>query len=139
MSMHKTELDKLLREFLESNAELRNRGITLESVDRTTRIIADEVLSLRKEVNDLHRDMLNVKTAQAVADARPRMPSAEEIIEEVTGSHEIKELHEMVKEKRDSMIWWKRKRWEWAIAAFGATLTIIIAQVLAYFITISRK
>lgn len=138
--MSESRTDKLLREFLEEQAENRAEGVTLKSLHEAVSRVANRQIAdaarvdrhgrrIRKLENEVQRLSLNAEGP----DWRPD-PG------EITGTHDLAVIKNAMKEerkRRDSdATWWQRKRWEVAIAAFSGAIVLMLggAGTVAWFL-----
>lgn len=133
---HRTEF--LLREFLESFERDQQQGHTLANV--------------RLEMHALRMDFQELTTQQQLMKLRLdrhgrdisaiKRHIALESDDMDTGQHQIEDLkralHDQEQQQRDSMIWWKRQRWQWVAAALGALALIILNTLVTYLMTTKR-
>lgn len=127
------ELDAKLRDYLLEQERDRAEGNT--------------IANLRIEVHQVRSDMHEIKTEQRLMKLRQDRHGRliREIQERInitdgaemdTGQHQIEDLkrhlaikEEEIKDHRNSSIWWRQKKREWAVAAVGALLMLTLGAV----------
>lgn len=127
--MTDTKYDKLLRDFLEADARDRADGNT--------------IANLRLEQHQLRNDMQEVVQEQRlmklrldrhgrdIREIKQRLDFGNDDFD--TGVHQVEDLKRHLaakeaelRERRDSGIWWRRQKWQWAMAAVGAVAAGIV-------------
>ena len=136
--------DKLLREFLEKEAEARANGVTLESVHRTLLRIAKDRLKDRITVATHGKAIKTLQHQVAMLTAAtPAVPAWHAPHDEITGTHQVEalkraqaDLEERLDEKeeheRDEATWWARQIRLWVVAGVGALLLVGIGGCVTY-------
>lgn len=150
-NLARTVLDAQLRQYLADAERDKAEGNTIAQLRL-------EVQDARAEQHDTNARLDEVATEQklmrmrmdrhgkSIREIRKKVfhTDPDEIEEIDTGSHQIKDLKEYLakhegeqKERRDS-IWWRRKRWEWVMAAAGfvaANLVLGAVALIWYLLT----
>lgn len=119
-------LDAKLRAFLDSFENDKAEGNTIANL----RLEIHQV-SLVQQEQGHEIQMLKLRQDRhgvAIRELRKRFESAHDIgVELDTGVHQVEDLRRhlaekeaQIQERRDSGIWWQRKKREWAVAAAGA-------------------
>lgn len=137
-------LDAKLRDFLASFEHDRREGNTIANL----RIEVHQVRMLQEEHG--HKiamlEMRQDRHGQALRELRKRLDSAHDIgVEHDTGVHQVEDLRrhlaakeDQLKERRDSVMWWRRKKREWLVAALGAAVMLSLGgfgTVVWFFVT----
>lgn len=120
----------MLRDYLETKAEERAKGITLETIYEGLQTLANRQLQTEARVDRFGRRLTDAERELARLSALNEGPDWRPDAREITGSFQIKELTERIKEedriRRENSIWWKRQGWIWA---FGIA-TLILGAML---------
>jgi hypothetical protein len=140
------QVDRLLREFLEAQAQERAKGVTLEALQRAVTKLADDRLedrrALAKALADFRDDfrglegrVQRVEVRQerhgrrigalegqvgGLTEAAPAVENWRPDPREVTGTFQFHQLVAEHQERRSDHKWLKRKGVEWLGAALGA-------------------
>lgn len=137
-------VEELLREYLESQrrAELsgHSNAILHKKVDECLQAVRDvgtEQLAQRNRMNRYGRRLRELETRGSRPHIEPDDPDD-------TGQHQIEDyrlaqaeakLVEFDRARRESMIWWKRKRWDWILAIVAAVVATAVTGCVTYVLT----
>lgn len=142
--MNDPRTDKLLRDFLETEAEARAHGVTLENVHRAVLRLAKDRMKDRVTVATHGKAIKTLQHQVAMlTNATPAVPTWRAAEDEITGSHQVEairraqvEMEERLDEederKREEQIWWTRQIRLWAVGAIGAVLLLGIGGCVTY-------
>lgn len=113
---------------------LRELGALHRKVDTlqaTSTTLLTEVLHDKERSNRHARRLRKLEVASEKSPAVDYQSDRSEI----TGTHELAEIQQHIRERRDSGIWWKRQRWVWAMAAAGALALATLTGCATYLAT----
>lgn len=130
------QLDRLLRDFLESEARSRAKGITLETLHSLVRDIADDRLADRQTLFRYGRRLKALERQMEIVTERPEVPVQpwQPDPAEITGTWQFKQVTAELSEHKSDARWLKRKGIEWLIAALGA-LAMVLLGVIGFLLT----
>jgi chromosome segregation ATPase len=127
-----TKYDQLLKEFLEADARDRADGNTIANLRLEVHQSRLDISELGAEVR-MHRLRLD-RHGKDLRELKAYVYQREDEFD--TGVHQVQDLkrhlaakEEELRERRDSGIWWRRKKREWVVAGAGALLAGLVGIV----------
>ncbi len=144
----------LLKDFLEDQKRLRDKGITLETIHHDLEQSTRRLNERQRDLEQKHYETVlrQDRHGRRLKKLEERVLTAEEgSLDPDTGVHRLmdaknaedfirmkvlieeqqKEIEREKKEKNDEERWWRRQRWLWSIAAFAYILSMAATYYLA--------
>lgn len=134
--MTDTKYDKLLRDFLESEAHDREKGVTKGAIYRAVARIADRQNEADQRLDRFGRRLRSLEREAERRSEQEEGPNWRADARDITGTHDlavIKAQHdEMRADMRSDAQWWQRQRWIWAMAIVVALVVGGVTGCVAY-------
>lgn len=134
--MSTKKLDDQLAEFLDDVEKDKRDGRTVANLHFAVEAMRQEVRATRTEVHAVatRQTQMEVRLDRHGRDIRAIKERLDFEADEMdTGSHQIADLRAALEQKQaeinsrhDSMIWWRRQKWQWLVSALSALVILFL-------------
>lgn len=130
--MSDPRVERLLRDFLEAEAEARARGITLESLYRLFQTMANRIVNLETVVGNVVTRLKSAEEEVKILSARSPGPNWRPADAEITGVFSVEELGRRELRRDSDARFLRRKAVGWVGSALGAAILFIAGLLAAH-------
>lgn len=136
-------IGSLLREIAQLSTGHSNLHVKVDQLGTMVRRYADKVVQTAMDTARAHRRINALERQVAIMSERPEVPNWHPDPREITGTHQYETLKaqqddmlakQLAEEerRRDSGIWWRRQRVQWAFLIVAAVFSASMAGCVGY-------